>query len=1376
MSYLVKFQKSWHKRNALVLRWALGSVLLIGLFLAAPATGLAAGVTEPPRLTNSMQIQPRGKDSRFTLNYADGWVLSPSDDDTSILLMYDTYGKQKSAATARYSMSRLLVQTERRSSVEGALQRLQAIAGSRDNAVFYSISGWPAVEIYEITQPDKIGADDRASGKIPLQQRITIAIAVDRNIVRFSGTIMTDEEPQANDAAGGTYLDMRHMAENLGFTRSGNPVITEQQLDTLRAEHRTQQAQRAQSRTRAEKASETVLPPQTGLHAEEFGGEDAEIGLVTNTENGAEIEAIASTDGQTIIVATNSRNYSTSNDGGQTFTQGSITNLGGDVAYDANGDPSLAYGWSGDFYFAFIAYPQGGAGAGDSPAGCTTGVTASTDNGLNFSHRGHARFCPANDPDGAGPLRTCFPDQEHIAADRWNPSGSAEDQVYSAWRDFTPGNNVACRGFGSGSVQSQIVCSTDSGVTWGNTRNLNGDFARVAVGQDGFVYAVTRVGGDPADIEIAKFSSCDTGLVLQDDFPATVYSNSNSIDCPVPGLDRCNDGNDLRSATVAVDDLDPSHIFVAVAQHTTTDDDAGSNPADQVGENENIYVFDSTNGGKNWSGAVTLNPGFAARRYMPWTCTMGGTAYVGWYDRRGANALDNSFTDYYLGSASRTGSGLVKGPEFRVSPTSDANCDAGWGNSSPRSTADSESCTDQPQQAGFCSGAGTRCDFSDVNCPGGETCDTGGGGPKYGDYSGIACAAGRVYAAYASATPPGGPQSTDIDSFLRTDIVCCVPQITVPGDVDFGEVCESGVQTQTLEVCNTGIEDLEIDSIDSSDPAFAANPTSSGWPIVISKDFCFPLEVTYDPAEGDATGTLTFNSNDPVSPALQVAVSADAGTAAIQTFITDAGSFGEVCSGDLHDLNLTIQSNGTCDLEIDGITLSGTDAGDFELPSGSFAGTVIEAGNSLLVPVRFVPTNFTDPSPRTASVDVASSTVGGDSLPLDQTPVTGVVPPPDIQLAMADEGDFGDVCKGGQADLDLTLFNQGKCDLAISNIELVPPGGSFELPTQVTFPLVLSPDADFPFPMRYAPEECDDTPEEAQVKITSDDPDEGEVFVDISGTSPCPQLVIDPAGLEDLYAFPTTVADSSGSLGCYNDRTAVLRNNGACPLTIDNITATGASGDPEDFAVIAPTLFPVILPSGEETLEVAVRFTPQADDNPLAPSEVLGLLTVVSDDPDGDATGDLCGESAAKSGIRVLVTDFSGDVPLVVEGVDNITVQSKGKRTPSPVNLQFTDVDSQSVDVCGNTVTWHIDQETLPAVGTTGSNPKSSYQVSAREGNLADQQSFSLGQCEFRDFQLQFLDSDSDVCTLLPKGDSCDNDGQCCSGNCKGKNGNKSCR
>jgi hypothetical protein len=50
------------------------------------------------------------------------------------------------------------------------------------------------------------------------------------------------------------------------------------------------------------------------------------------------------------------------------------------------------------------------------------------------------------------------------------------------------------------------------------------------------------------------------------------------------------------------------------------------------------------------------------------------------------------------------------------------------------------------------------CNFPNGACPAvpaaPETCVIGGGQPKYGDYNGNACANGRVYAAWASATPP----------------------------------------------------------------------------------------------------------------------------------------------------------------------------------------------------------------------------------------------------------------------------------------------------------------------------------------------------------------------------------------------------------------------------------------------------------------------------------------------------------------------------------------------------------------------------------------------------------------------------------------------
>ena len=77
----------------------------------------------------------------------------------------------------------------------------------------------------------------------------------------------------------------------------------------------------------------------------------------------------------------------------------------------------------------------------------------------------------------------------------------------------------------------------------------------------------------------------------------------------------------------------------------------------------------------------------------------------------------------------------------------------------------------------------------------------------------------------------------------------------------------------------------------------------------------------------------------------------------------------------------------------------------------------------------------------------------------------------------------------------------------------------------------------------------------------------------------------------------------------------MVRNTGDCPLTIDSITALGDLYD-DEFSVQAPTQFPIVLPPGEETLGVTIRFTPQELGNPLAPDEYRGELAIVSDDPD----------------------------------------------------------------------------------------------------------------------------------------------------------------
>lgn len=356
-----------------------------------------------------------------------------------------------------------------------------------------------------------------------------------------------------------------------------------------------------------------------------------------------------------------------------------------------------------------------------------------------------------------------------------------------------------------------------------------------------------------ANITLNKYSSCQAGLAVQTGFPVTI-ANGVNVTCPVPGLDRCNAGNVLSSPTVAVDDTNANHIYVAYAQ--------------TAGVGESVVLQDSIDGGHAWPSnrAVTLSASSTARRFMPWLCTTAGLANVTWYDRRAATNARNDFTDYYGASIGLTSSGkLGGGTEFQINAagSADRQCPAGktvgspqsWPNGS-RAQGDSTQCSspdEQPELGGRCqhtppnttTDSFQACDFSATTntCPVTESCQTAGGRPKYGDYNGNACAAGNLYAVWASATPPPGQAASgNVDLYFATVPVtppscsisfACWPNkgppgfpsfdtIQCPRAVDFWEFTAFGSSRQfvtnsdsysTLEtpniddilVCNTGL-------------------------------------------------------------------------------------------------------------------------------------------------------------------------------------------------------------------------------------------------------------------------------------------------------------------------------------------------------------------------------------------------------------------------------------------------------------------------------------------------------------------------------------------------------------------------------------------
>jgi len=699
--------------------------------------------------------------------------------------------------------ARILITVDVSRSRQEILTRLEEIALESDvEPTFLDIGGWPALQ-----RRQQVPVEKRNS--IPgtpwaeTYWRVTTAVAAGSRLLRMEGIISEDLPDELTE--------VEEIGRSALFPRRGNPSEVDKDIDRLR---RTVKSKRPRTEQVPDEPDQDD-GAGSSLAVTSFQAEE-QPDVIVRANNSAgfdsEIEVAISNNGQQIVLGNNADDFMFSNDFGATFATGTIPTPA--TFLRNGGDPSFAFGQSGNFYHAFIGFPDTDGTATTDECATTVNRSSVDPNGvMTWTFRGNAMACN----DNGGPL--CFPDQEHIASDPRNAAPApGGDQVYSVWRHFTGGT---CNTPTAGPVAS-IVCSTDGGANWTAVAAIDaaGDRPRLSIGADGSVH-VTYIAG--TSVMYRRYNSCASGLVAQG-LPRTVRTGlpADAAACPVPGIDRCS-SDFVVSSTVAADNVDPNHVYVAYAFTTVAN------------RNEDIIVQDSRDRGVTWPSARRVRISRASppqsRKFMPWICTAREDAYVGWYDRRNATAADNSLTDYFLGTARfnpATGE-LTAGVELAISTASDSQCGSGWvtdgaGNPLgciPRSANDASACTGRCCTAalvgGACpggSGSGANCDPSNPcatagevcrqaqmggrccttalgggnNCPAGngsntpcefavgctvvgEVCQSSNGCPKYGDYSGIACAASHVVAAWASATSPATmmPASTGIDVF--TDVL-----------------------------------------------------------------------------------------------------------------------------------------------------------------------------------------------------------------------------------------------------------------------------------------------------------------------------------------------------------------------------------------------------------------------------------------------------------------------------------------------------------------------------------------------------------------------------------------------------------------------------
>ena len=764
------------RTSSLVLQLALAGTLLIN----APLPGAQ---TQPTSASGTSAQVFALQDDGVSIEYPPGW--SPNRYANVNELLNVPPDKLATLRADRENVASIDVSVIRNKSHAEAVRRLRGIAAeSNATSNYLTVGGWPALQRREVVPKPRPGPSPGRSADATITI-VTIAVAADNLLVRFSGYA-----PQ--DASGQLADQIENIGRTMRFRTAGDPQVSEGEVQQLRASPplttpiaapqsstlRTSPFSQLAPRIKATSDPSAAPPPDE---------EDDEGAL--NLTIYSEPEIAVSTNGNNIVVAQQC-NYQASNNGGTTFAFG-----GGSPGNCTGGDSSVAFGKSTNFYWATIGSNQPTC---PSSGNCnnTQQMSRSTDNGQTFTFQTNVIDCRVTAGCGFGNV----PDQEHIGADRFNASGSGGDQVYLVFR----------KGFGYG-----MQCSTDSGANWTAVAYHTGgsiDFPRIAVSQNGTVYVITRNGNS---INVDSYSSCASGLAQN--LNQVAVATVSAVPCPVPGLDRCNSGNVLFSPTIAVDDTNANHLYVAYATNTAAN-------------NENILVQDSTDGGVTWRPAVQVNAAVNGRRYMPWVCSVEGKAYVSWFDRRNATAASNDLTDFYGGSASLVGGNLTAGTDFVISGAADAQCASGWA-CVPRATTDSESCSVQPQLAGVCcnlgnancpgncpgpscpAGSGQRCDFSDGGCPtAGDTCNPnpGGGCPKYGDYNGNACQFGRFYTIWPSATNQPGALGTggNINLFYSALLVHAPPVAKCKDvTVSAGPTC-----TATASIDN-GSSDPDGDSI-----------------------------------------------------------------------------------------------------------------------------------------------------------------------------------------------------------------------------------------------------------------------------------------------------------------------------------------------------------------------------------------------------------------------------------------------------------------------------------------------------------------------------------------------------------------------------------
>ena len=189
--------------------------------------------------------------------------------------------------------------------------------------------------------------------------------------------------------------------------------------------------------------------------------------------------------------------------------------------------------------------------------------------------------------------------------------------------------------------------------------------------------------------------------------------------------------------------------------------------------------------------------------------------------------------------------------------------------------------------------------------------------------------------------------------------------------IDFGTVMDGLTETVEFHVANTGDVSLSISSVYIEG---STNFTVLSYSESITENDTGSIEIKFSPDdETSFSGTLYIVSNDPDTDTLMVSLNGNGGEQAPFIVLSDDELyFGTVQSGTTVEKELTIYNEGMLDLEIEEVTIDGSD-----FYTTTFSDATIEPGDSVVVAFSFAPTEQVTEVLATATVasNIESKTI-----------------------------------------------------------------------------------------------------------------------------------------------------------------------------------------------------------------------------------------------------------------------------------------------------------------------------------------------------------------------------------------------------------------